>query len=414
MKKSRFHLSLLAISLAVITVLSGCNQTKEIKTNNNAATSDYVLSFVAADKTNWDLEVTYGTHVYTIATNLKKDNTFVLEGTCVGEAEIVEGENSQAGFAGANQPNDTRKEEQAKDKTDYSMYDFDLTGTWSYEKGWGYTLNFEDTNNTVVTADYDKASSRQYFYYNLAPVIQGEQQSSFLIQFQANDIAFRSEMAADYVIAEERNATYIFKASGKTQTGNQIRMNIYCMENGNATVINQSGSSTTYQIGSWTEDKTNHILSLTIGDTTTVAEYCGISGKEAYRMSVTSSGGFGPATTILCYLPLVDGLKASDYVDSDFEGDTVKTLVCPENDYSIILTEKGILKVMSGGTVSEKSTYTYDVASDVYKLVVGKEEYQTTKEDGIYSVDITLVVSDPMAAMFGGESKTYPRSFTFQ
>lgn len=414
MKKSRFHLSLLAVSLTVIAVLSGCNQTKETKTNNSATTSDYVLSFVAADKTNWDLEVTYGTHVYTIATNLKKDNTFVLEGTCVGEAKIVEGENSPAGFAGANQPSDTRKEEQEQDNTDYSMYDFDLAGTWSYENGWGYTLNFDDANQTVVTASYDKASARQYFYYNLAPVIQGEQQDPSLIQLQANDIDFRNEMAADYVIAEERNSTYILQGSGKAPTGNQIRMNIYCMKDGNAAVVNQSGSTTTYKIGTWTEDEVNHILSLTVDETTTVAEYCDIPGKEGYRMSVTSSGG-GPSTTLICYLPLVDGIKASDYIDSDFEGETIKTLVCPENDYSIILTEKGILKVMSRETVNEKSTYTYDETSDVYKLIVGNEEYMTTKEDGIYSVDITIVASNPMGAMFGPGTETLdPRSFTFE
>lgn len=394
MNRKKLKCLILAMALASSALTAGCGKdsigTDNIKTNVDEEHSEYMLSFVAADKTNWDLEINLGDYAYTLAVNLDDDNTFVLEGTCVGKAK-EEANSGMGGFGGAEPAKEEPEEVPVEEDTDkdYSVYDFDIAGTWSYEDGWGYTLSFEDNSGTVVTANYDKASSRHYFYYDLAPTVDGVQVEAKQVQFQVQDQEFRKTMADDYVIAEERTAQYIFTASGADATGNASKTTIYCMEGGKAAVEILRGSSTSYSTGTWTEDESIHNLTLNINDTEYMADYCDITGKEGYRLKYESSGGmggFGGNSATICYAVIADDMNVADYTASDFEGETIHTLACPEGDYTIELTEKGYLNVYSDGSTVESATYTYDEAADVYTLILGGESCTTTKEGDIYSV----------------------------
>ncbi len=435
MKRGRVIALLLAAGISSAAFMTGCaNQSNGTSKVTEQKESNYVLSFVAADKTNWDQVVTIGNHTYTIAVNLSDDNSFELKGTCVGiaeetgqqegmaapgtgapdmqETEPVSPGTEDSRAADSDTDNSGEKSAQTEDAgskstEDLTAYDFTINGTWSYEDGWGYTLTFDDGQDTSVTANFDKASSRQYFYYDLAPTVDGEAQEAVQVQFQAKDVEFRNEMADDYVIAEERNATYIFEGNGNSQTGNAINIKIYCEEDGTVAVLSQNGSTMTYSGGTWTEDTSTHEFTIDAGGPIT-ADYCDISGKEGYRLNYTSTGGMGPSTTLTCYLPLAEGITSDDYTDEDFEGTVVKNLTCTEADYTIELTEKGFLKVCSEGTVNETSTYTYNEGADTYSLIIGGQTYNTTKNGDTYTVDVKITVT----SMFGTEE--YERTFTFQ
>ncbi|MCD8382118.1 MAG: hypothetical protein LUC30_04265 [Clostridiales bacterium] len=397
-----------ACMIAGLLLLSGCSGSDEdadttgdtgdteASASDTAAeeTEDYVLSFVAADKTNWDMEVTFGSYVYTIAVNLSDDNTFALVGTCVSGAEI------------ANEDGTT--EEVSLTEDEMAAAGFEIDGTWSYEEGWGYTLTFDDGNDTTITADFDTASSRHYFYYNLTPTVNGETQETTQVEFQVQDTDFRQSIADDYVIAEERNAVYIFSAKGTSGNGNATSLNIYLQDSGNVAVISESGTSTTYSTGTWTEDEANHVLSVTVGGSTSVADYCDTEGKEGYRLNYVTTSMWGTDTQT-CYYPLVDGVSADDYTDEDFEGATLYTMTCEEGDYTIDLTEKGFAVLYSSGSRSETASYTYDESSDTYTITLSDQTLTTTNNEGTYSVEASFV----QTSMWGdGETLVRTLSFT--
>lgn len=366
MKNKKVMACLLAMSLACsMSMMTGCGGTDDAgkgakdNTKQEQQQNDDVLTFVAADKTNWDKEVALGGYGFKLALHLNEDNTLTLEGTCVGEAEEeqgmmgpgggmpggdmgggmpggdeagtpADGEANAPDGNGAGTPADGGEGGQANepagdmadDKSsaggDFSQYDFEIGGTWEYETGWGYTLTLDDGNNTTITANFDKASSRQYFYYDMEPTIGGTKAEKTQVQFQAEDRNFRSEMAADYTTAEERNAKYIFEGKGNSATGNAVKSQVYCQENGTVAVITLSGSSTTYSTGTWEEDEDAHKMIITMDGEETTAYYSAAAGKEGYCLLVTSSGGPGPASYLLCYCPLTEGVSASDFTEADF------------------------------------------------------------------------------------------------
>lgn len=369
MKNKKVMACLLAMSLACsMSMMTGCGGTNDAgkgakdDTKQEQQQNDDVLTFVAADKTNWDKEVALGGYGFKLAVHLNEDNTLTLEGTCVGEAEEeqgmmgpgggmgggmpggdagggegaapggdeagtpADGEANASDGNGAGTPADGGEGGQANgsagDKSsaggDFSQYDFEIGGTWEYETGWGYTLTLDDGNNTTITANFDKASSRQYFYYDMEPTIGGTKAEKTQVQFQAEDRNFRSEMAADYTTAEERNAKYIFEGKGNSATGNAVKSQVYCQENGTVAVITLSGSSTTYSTGTWEEDEDAHKMIITMDGEETTAYYSAAAGKEGYCLLVTSSGGPGPASYLLCYCPLTEGVSASDFTEADF------------------------------------------------------------------------------------------------
>lgn len=369
MKNKKVMACLLAMSLACsMSMMTGCGGTDDAgkgakdNTKQEQQQNDDVLTFVAADKTNWDKEVALGGYGFKLAVHLNEDNTLSLEGTCVGEAKEEQGMMGPGGGMGggmpgggegaapggdeagapvdgeanapdgngakapadggeggqANEPAGDMADDKSSVGGDFSQYDFEISGTWEYETGWGYTLTLDDGNDTTITANFDKASSRQYFYYDMEPTIGGTKAEKTQVQFQAEDRNFRSEMAADYTTAEERNAKYIFEGKGNSATGNAVKTQVYCQENGTVAILTMSGSNTTYSIGTWEEDEDAHKMTITMDGEETTAYYSQTAGKEGYCLLVTASGGPGPASYLLCYCPLTEGVGANDFTEADF------------------------------------------------------------------------------------------------
>lgn len=378
MKNKKVMACLLAMSLACsMSMMTGCGGTDDAgkgakdNTKQEQQQNGDVLTFVAADKTNWDKEVALGGYGFKLALHLNEDNTLTLEGTCVGEAKEEQGmmgpgggmpdgdmgdgmpggdaaggedeapggetnaapggdevkapNGNEAGAPAdggegvqANEPAEDKVDDKSSGSGDFSQYDFEISGTWEYETGWGYTLMFEDENNTTITANFDKASSRQYFYYDMELTIGGAKAEKTQVQFQAEDRNFRSEMAEDYTTAEERNAKYIFEGKGNSATGNAVKTQVYCQENKTVAVITMSGSNTTYSTGTWEEDEETHKMTITMDGEEMTAYYSQTAGKEGYCLLVTASGGSGPASYLLCYCPLTEGVNASDFSEADF------------------------------------------------------------------------------------------------
>ena len=136
-----------------------------------------VLNFVATDSTNWDASVSIAEKAYNLSMDLNADNTLTLLGTCTGEAQQGGGPGDSGGSDSggseeggeeetpgggedtpggggapfsvtASAPADAGEDEEGGETTDFSAYNFTISGTWSEETGWGYTLNMDDASDT--------------------------------------------------------------------------------------------------------------------------------------------------------------------------------------------------------------------------------------------------------------------------
>ena len=321
------------------------------------------ITFVAADKTTWDKALGIGDYAYNIAAVLNDDGTVTLTATCAG--------------AGASGEPDSGE--------DFSAHDFTKTGTWTKEDGYGYEITID---GYTTKTDYDKASARQYIYV----VIENEGASSGLVQLQAKDTGFRSEMASDYEAFEIRDAQYIFSANGTSGNGNATQTKVFLEKDGTANAIVQQGSSPSYSRGTWSENE-DKSLSVELGGEY-IADYCDDPGREGYRLVFNSSTMFAS----------VSG-ETIDYTDKDFDGETVRTLSCGERDYTVELTEKGVAGVYnSSGARVASGRYTED---NGLTIVIGGNTF-TADADG--NITLSFTVSSGGMGPFGGTS-TVERSF---
>ncbi len=239
-----------------------------------------------------------------------------------------------------------------------------MGGSWTEEKGWGYTVKFNDGNNTEIVVNFDKTSGRHYFYYYMSPEIGGEKAAETLVKFEAKDSAYRKSLNANYVVNEERKCTYMFRGGAEGGSGNLSSAYVYLMPNGGVVSLSGTSNSLTYNgKGNWTEDKQNHVISGKIGTTDfTTNAYCDVAGREGYRMKYTVSGGFGGSSTMTLYASCDTSKYTWDrYVSSDFEGEVVETWNGAEGasaDYILELTAKGYVNIKEGSKTVFSSTYT--------------------------------------------------------
>ena len=342
---------MIAVILMICMVLmSGCTGSEEPTTApTNAPTSEAKITFVVADKTNWDKEVTLNGFAYTLNVNILADGKLELVGTCTGKPQAAAG--GQQGGSGGGEVEETEPPVTEAPMTDAekAAKNFTKTGTWTYEAGYGYTLTI---NGYTTKTNWDKASGRHYFYAE----INVDGASTGLIQFQGKDSGFRKEVASDYEDFEIRDAKIIFTASGTTATGNASQTQLYLEKDGTANSVGVSGSSTTYTRGTWVENA-NKSITVTIGGSEYVAAYCDIAGKEGYRITYSSN---------TMYYTL-SGAEIT-YTDEDFNGKVIATLQCAEQDYTLELTEKGFAVLKEKGAVSSTGSYTKD--GDVYTISV--------------------------------------------
>ena len=347
---------MLALILAICMVLlAGCTGGEEPTTPTEPQGEAAKVTFVVADKTNWDKEVTLNGYAYTLNVNILDGGKLELVGTCTGRPQAQAG-GQQGGSPGGQETEETDPPATEAPMTDAekAVKNFTKTGTWTYEAGYGYTITID---GYTTKTNWDKASGRHYFYAE----INHDGASTGLIQFQGKDSGFRKEVAADYEDFEVRDAKVIFSASGNTATGNASTTNLYLEKDGSANSVVQSGSSTTYTRGTWVENA-NKSITLTIGGSEYIAAYCDVPGKEGYRITYSSN---------TMYYTL-SGAEVQ-YTDEDFNGKVIATLQCAEQDYTLELTEKGFAVLKENGAVSSTGSYTKD--GEVYTVNVAGGTY---------------------------------------
>ena len=303
------------------------NETKKPSNNSGSkADSDTVLSFVAADKTDWDLEVAFGDINYKIAIDLNKDNTLTLKGTCTGRVQASGGNNM--GGSGGQEETQAPVETQAPlTDAEKEALNFTQSGTWTYETGYGYTITIE--GGEAVKTDFDKASSRQYFYTE----IEKDGVKSGLTQFQAKDSSFRKEIAADYQDFEVRDAEYIFSVV-VIGNNNPNSTHLYLEKDGVANSLTYSGSSPTYKRGRWNIDPEDNLLTVYIEDDMYKGDYCDAAGKEGWRLKYNDN--------------VMYSREDVEYTAEDFEGAVTKEFKSEDGTHTLKLTEKGFAKLIDG------------------------------------------------------------------
>lgn len=413
MRKSKLVLALLAgaVMTGAVCGITACNNDKDPEPPE----SDVVLNFVAVTKTGWDADTTFTSVVnekdynltYKLSLDLNKDKTLKLTGTCQSGKEKTSG--GQGGGPGG--PGDSGgpggapamlAEEQAPSEsteetpaiTDWTPYDFTLSGTWSEQTGWGYTVKIDGTE---IKVDYDLTQGRHTFYYYAAPTINNKKADEVLVQMQAKDSDYRKTLASDYQTYHVKESAYVmygFNDNG----GNFTRVNIYLMPDGSVASYSESGSSLTYNgKGSWREDKTANTLAITVGTST----YNSNAYDEAvgYRINYSSS--------ITGFVSTVANKTSKELTDKDFEGETLFTLsgkdANTQADYTLDITQKGwaILKDSAGSRVA---VCTYEKQNGNYVIAYGQDTYTSAETaDGI---SVTMAFSVTTTNSSGQASTT--------
>lgn len=455
MKRTKM-LSALALSCVLagsLCLFAGCGPSDDPGDDKDGP----VLNFVATDSTNWDASVTFAEKAYNLSMDLNADNTLALVGTCTGEAQQggggsggpggsdsggseeeeggeeegpgggEEGPGGEGGFPGGGEEGpggeggfpggegapfgvttfaaaDEGEAEEGDTTTDFSAYNFTIKGTWSEEKGWGYTLTMEDASKTVIHVNFDKTSGRHYFYYYAAPTIDGTAAEETLVRMEAKDSDYRKTLDPNYAIYEERECTYMFRGGQEGGSGNLSSAYIYLMPDGSVISLSGTSNNRSYSAkGSWSEDKANHVITMDVNGTAcTTDAYCDIAGKEGYRMQYTaaSSGPFGGSSAMTLYASCDPSKFTWDkYTSTDFEGEDI--LVMDGGDYELRLTEKGYARVVKTGTTTASftGTYTKDAAGN-YSITTKYGTYTSVKSGSTITMELHIPVkgSGPFAS----------------
>ncbi|MCI9032084.1 MAG: hypothetical protein HFK09_06150 [Clostridia bacterium] len=400
MKKTRLLIALLlAVCVGVGTLcFAGCKDT-------DPPEEKALPEFVAVDKTNWDKEVTFGERKFKLRITLESENKLTLAATCTGKAATGGGPGGPGGMPfSATAVAEGETEEETETEEDLKKFDFTYGGTWSEEKGWGYTFKFDDEAKTETKVNYDKVTGRHEFFYTMTPTVDGKKAES-TVQFQATDSDYRKTLDANYVIYEERTAEYMFHGGGfDSMTGNKKEARIYLLPEGKVVCYSESGSSLTYSNkGSWSVDAARHELALNVNGTDCATSYCDTAGKEGYR--ATYSG-------MDCYCSLSDGFHWGGYTAEDFDG---KSLLLLNGSYSAMMggaqactlsfTDKNTAIFRNPSGMVFSVPYTKD--GDVYKFTVDGTEYATEKNGNDYSVTVKIKVQN---GPFGTSEMTVPMS----
>ena len=383
--KSKILRCLLVVGLiACIALLAACGTTttdkpEDTKANNQQSSNgEAVLSFVAADKTNWDMEVAIDGLNYKFVIDLNADNTVSVKATCTGRVQASTG-NNMGGFGGQEETQAPAETEAPLTEAEMRAQDFTVDGTWTYETGYGYTITLP--NGTVKT-DFDKASSRTYFYSE----IEKDGVKSPLTQFQAKDSNFRKEIAADYQDYEIRDAEYTFEITVQ-QNNNPNSTHLYLEKDGVANSLVYQGSSPTYKRGMWNIDPEDDLLTIYIEDEMIKGDYCDISGKEGWRVKYNSNTMYSRDDV--------------EYTDEDFEGKVVKELP-GANGATLQFTEKGFAKLVDGEDV-----YTGKYTEENGVLTVTIDGHECVSENG----SITVAIEKSSGSGSGGDTETTEYTF---
>ena len=192
-------------------------------------------------------------------------------------------------------------------KENLAQYNWSMSGSLSYEKGYGYKIVFNDEGKTEVHTDFDRTEGRHEFYYRVTIGDKSE-----VIKFQAKDPTFKDSLAKDYKKWDERDAQYIFyaKATGNNNSVATAYMYLH-KTNGEVTVNTPSGANRSLSFGMKWEDRNGQIV-VKDGDTEYIADKS-VNGAEheGYRLI------YGGNTY---YCSLNPEVKWKKLTTADFEG----------------------------------------------------------------------------------------------
>ena len=192
-------------------------------------------------------------------------------------------------------------------KEDLAKHNWTLTGTYKLEKGYGYVLNLNDSQKSVIHADFDKYEGRHEFYYNVN--IEGHES---LIKFQAKDPTFYKTLSKDYAKWDERDSKYIFKATATGNNNSKATAYMYMHSDGSVVLNSPSGANRTVTYGLTWEEKDGKI---TLHD--------GQQSFEAVASVNKDHPGYRLVYNNLAYfVSLNPEVKWSKLTLSDFDGET--------------------------------------------------------------------------------------------
>ena len=283
-------------------------------------------------------------------------------------------------------------------KEDLTKYNWSMTGSCAYEKGYGYKIVFNDEGKTEIHTDFDKTEGRHEFYYRVTIGDESE-----VLKFQAKDPTFKDSLAKDYKKWDERDSKYIFCAKATGNNNSVATAYIYLHNtNGEVTVNTPSGADRSLEFGLKWEEK-DGVITVKDGETAYVADKSVNTEHPGYRLV------YGGNTY---YCSLNPDFKWKKFTTADFEGANTHEFVGsyttsgPDGgvkEVALNCVEDGKAKLYLGSsTASFVGTWTKDASGKLSITLDGKTGEFTKGADGKYSIVIRVTIS----SFFGSSTET--------
>ena len=283
-------------------------------------------------------------------------------------------------------------------KEDLAKYNWSVTGTYKLEKGYGYTISFNDEGKTVIHTDFDKTEGRHEFYYNVKI---GEESQT--LKFQAKDPTFKDSLAKDYKKWDERDSKYIFYAKATGNNNSVATAYMYLHDSDKSVVVNTpNGANRSLSFGMTWEEK-DGVITVHDGETAYVADKSVNAEHPGHRL-VYSGNTY--------YCSLNPEFKWKKFTTADFEGANTHEFVGsyttsgPDGgvkEVNLNCVEDGKAKLYLGSsTPSFVGTWTKDASNKLTINLDGKTGEFTPNAEGKYDVVIRVTIS----SFFGSSTET--------
>ena len=283
-------------------------------------------------------------------------------------------------------------------KEDLAKYNWSVTGTYKLEKGYGYTISFNDEGKTVIHTDFDKTEGRHEFYYNVKI---GEESQT--LKFQAKDPTFKDSLAKDYKKWDERDSKYIFYAKATGNNNSVATAYMYLHDSDKSVVVNTpNGANRSLSFGMTWEEK-DGVITVHDGETAYVADKSVNAEHPGHRL-VYSGNTY--------YCSLNPEFKWKKFTTADFEGANTYEFVGsyttsgPDGgvkEVNLNCVEDGKAKLYLGSsTPSFVGTWTKDASNKLTINLDGKTGEFTPNAEGKYDVVIRVTIS----SFFGSSTET--------
>ena len=280
------------------------------------------------------------------------------------------------------------------------QYDWSISGTYVYEKGYGYKIVFNDESKTEVHTDFDRTEGRHEFYYRVKI---GEK--SEVLKFQAKDPTFKDSLAKDYKKWDERDAQYTFYAKATGNNNSVATAYMYLHKTNNEVTLNTpNGANRSLSFGMKWEQRGEQIV-VKDGDAEYVSDKSVNPEHPGYRL-VYGGNAY--------YLSSNPEVKWKKLTMEDFDGQTTHEFTGSysagmfggEKEVNLNLGADGVSRLYIGTPApSFKGTWTAN-NGDV-SITIGEHTAQFTKgADDKLSIVVRIEVETNNPFMGGKEVST--------